>query len=118
MSRYTKQAPDDYSYAEYLVALPWANEDDIINRLGRIEDILYAEDGTEIITLGRLRELAAAEQKNGCDWCTPEPGETLELRCWRHGCTKRAAYTTAGSVEDVPVFCPMCGKKMEVNQDE
>lgn len=40
------------------------DEDDIINRLGKIEDILYTEDGTELIPIDRLKELVETNVTN------------------------------------------------------
>lgn len=65
MSRYTMHAPDDFPYEEYL-ASPHVDEYDIIGRLGKIEDILYAPDGTERISLDRLRVLVEANSKHLC----------------------------------------------------
>ena len=39
---------------------------DCFERLATLEDILYAEDGTEIVTLDRLREICAAERDGRC----------------------------------------------------
>lgn len=61
MSRYTMHAPDDFPYEEYL-ASPHVDEYDIISRLGTLEDILYAPDGTERMSLDRLRELVEADK--------------------------------------------------------
>ena len=62
-------------------------------------------------SIDALRE--CAERREGCEYCTPEPNERVELQCLRIGRTSWVGYETSGCIECIARFCPMCGRKLE-----
>lgn len=60
-------------------------------RLGEIEDILYAPDGTELVPLARLREICTAEQAGTLHIAPCKIGDKVTARVSRpytgHGAT-------------------------------
>ena len=76
MSRLTARAQNGLAYLvgvrqdEQEVNSPYKNTLqcilDCFQHLAAIEDVLYAKDGTELITLDRLREICAAEREQKC----------------------------------------------------
>lgn len=109
---------------------------DALNRLATLEDILFDESGVEVFTIDRLRE--KQERETGCEYCGIPESQTAYNKFFKnmskapcesyYGIAQRkknAAYRFHIEIEDdddgadISINnCPMCGRRLEVRQDE
>jgi hypothetical protein len=111
-----------YGYRDGYHHLPQFDHEVVHDKLGVVEDILFDESGVEVLTIDRLREIAAAERdgrlvvRPSCNECIHESVHYSKEPCY--SCYGQDAIGEKGFYFEPRAEAALAGRERVMNADD